>query len=182
MCRELCIDFAIRNLKLHELINKKILDIGSRNVNGTLKHYIVKGGCEYIGIDIENGNDVDIICDAENIIERFGKESFDIVISTETLEHIKNWKKVISNIKNVCKPNGIILITVPSKGFVKHGFPDDYWRYEIDDMKYIFSDCEIIALEKAKETDEPGVCIKAIKLICFKENDLSNYELKAVED
>lgn len=108
------------------------------------------------------------------------KESFDVVISTELLEHVRNWKKVVSNIKNICKPNGIILITTRSYGHGYHTYPTDFWRYEFLDLKYIFSDCLIEILEKDYAT--PRMFMKAKKPEYFIENDLSNYLLYSIID
>jgi 2-polyprenyl-3-methyl-5-hydroxy-6-metoxy-1,4-benzoquinol methylase len=54
-------------------------------------------GRKYISVDVEPGKYVDIILLAEKIVEYFGVESFDVVISTETLEHVFNWRLVINN-------------------------------------------------------------------------------------
>lgn len=171
-----CMNFISKNL-IHEEINgKKVIEIGSRDVNGTIRPKIeLYGPSEYVGVDIEKGPGVDKICYGEDLVETFGKESFDVIISTEVLEHVKNWKKVISNIKNICKSNGIIIITTRSYGFPYHGFPYDFWRYEFKDMNHIFSDCEIMKIDKDPEL--PGIFIKVKKPNNFLENDLSKYEL-----
>jgi SAM-dependent methyltransferase len=134
---------------------------------------------EYIGVDIEEGKFVDIVCDAENLVDYFCKETFDVVIATELLEHVKDWRKVINNMKEVLKPNGYIYITTRSKGFPYHGYPYDFWRYEIEDMKEIFKDFEIIKLEK--EPDTPGVFLKARKpKDCASLSDLSEISLYSI--
>jgi SAM-dependent methyltransferase len=157
------LEFFIENAQKEEFENKRILEVGSKYVNGSVRPLIEKffKPREYIGVDIEEGKFVDVVCDAENLVDYFGKETFDVVIATELLEHVKNWRKVVNNIKEVLKPNGYIYITTRSKGFPYHGYPYDFWRYEIEDMKEIFKDFEIIKLEKDPEAY--GVFLKARK-------------------
>lgn len=176
MCRPCCISFGKKNLIVEDVKGKKIIEVGSLDINGSLRPYIMTlGPLSYIGIDIEKGNGVDIICNAEHMVERFGKEIFDVVISTETLEHVEDWTKVISNIKNICKPNGIILITTCSYGYGYHACPYDFWRFEPDDMVNIFSDCKVLSLEK--DSKIYAVSIKVRKPDNFIEKDLSDYKL-----
>jgi len=157
------LEFFIENAQKEEFENKRILEVGSKYVNGSVRPLIEKffNPKEYIGVDIEKGKFVDIVCDAENLVDYFGKETFDVVISTELLEHVKDWRKVINNMKEVLKPNGYIYITTRSKGFPYYGYPYDFWRYEVEDMKKIFKDFEIIKLQKDPEA--PGVFLKAKK-------------------
>jgi len=102
-----------------------------------------------------------VILPAEKLVEYFGPESFDIVISTELLEHVQNWRLVINSMKSVLKRGGYIYITTRSYGFPYHAYPYDFWRYEIEDMKKIFSDFEIIKLIKDHEVS--GIFLKAKK-------------------
>ena len=180
MCNSACIDFGVRNLAIEEVKGKKIIEIGSYDVNGSLRPIIEAWGNpdEYVGVDIIDGPGVDLICPAEKIIEKFGKESFDIVISTEMIERVRDWRKVISNIKNICKPNGLILLTTRSYGFGYHDFPYDFWRYEIEDMESIFSDCIILNVQNDKS--DPGVFIKVQKPNNFVEKTLSSTKLYSV--
>jgi SAM-dependent methyltransferase len=162
-----------------EVEGREVVEIGARDVNGSIRPVIENWHPKkYVGVDIEKGKGVDVVCDAEKVLDKFGKESFDIVISNEMLEHVRSWRKVISNIKNLCRPGGIILITTRSKGFFYHGFPYDFWRFEISDMEKIFSDCDILKLEK--DGFEPGVLMKAKKPKDFKENDLSEHDLFSI--
>jgi len=178
MCTMNCILFGTKNLYDDEIRNRRVLEVGSRDANGSLRPFIESRRPEkYVGVDIAEGAGVDIICDAEKLLERFQVESFDIIISTELLEHVRNWQKAISNIKGVCKPGGIILVTTRSIGFKFHEHPHDFWRYELSDIESIFSDCDIQALEKDWEK---GVFVKAIKPANFKEKDLSEYALFSI--
>jgi SAM-dependent methyltransferase len=175
------LEFFIENAQKEEFENKRILEVGSKYVNGSVRPLIEKffKPREYIGVDVEEGKFVDIVCDAENLVDYFGKETFDVVIATELLEHVKDWRKVINNMKEVLKPNGYIYITTRSKGFPYHGYPYDFWRYEIEDMKEIFKDFEIIKLEK--DPDTPGVFLKARKpKDCTSLSDLSEISLYSI--
>ena len=102
MCNASCIIFGATNLNKEQVEGKSILEVGSYDINGSLRPIIESWApAEYVGGDIEEGPGVDLVCNVEDIIGRFGKERFDIVISTELLEHVTDWQKVISNIKNV---------------------------------------------------------------------------------
>jgi len=173
-----CILFGAINLKKEEIENKRVIEIGSCNVNGNLRPLLESyKPKEYIGIDVMAGPGVDIICDVKDLVKRFGEQSFDIVLSTELLEHVRDWRAAIHNIKTICRKGGIILITCRSFGFGYHGYPSDFWRYEVGDMEYIFSDCTIAKIERDPER---GVFLKALKPENFAEKDLSGYALYSI--
>jgi cyclopropane fatty-acyl-phospholipid synthase-like methyltransferase len=109
-------------------------------------------------------------------VEYLGPESFDAVISTELLEHVKDWRIVINNMKQVLKLGGYI--TTRSKGFPHHAYPYDYWRYELSDMKAIFSDFEIVCLRK--DHMDPGVFLKARKPLNWASTNLDNTALYSI--
>ncbi len=168
--------FGAANVSKEEIAGKTVLDVGSHDYNGNFhslfKHYNPK---KFVGTDMTPGKGVDVVCMAEDTVKIFGKESFDVVISSELMEHARNWREIIHNIKQVCAPGGLIVITTRSFGFGLHSYPHDYWRYEYEDMKEIFSDCEILVLEKDRQA--PGIFIKARKPLNFKENDISKIAL-----
>jgi len=179
MCHITCIFFAGRQVHPREVTGRRILEVGSYDVNGSIRRiWETWEPAEYIGVDIISGPGVDIVCGAEEIVTKFGENRFDIVVSTEMLEHARNWRAAISNMKRVCNCGGIILITARGFGMPYHSWPYDFWRYEKQDMKAIFSDCEVLALEA--DTGDPGVLLKARKPIDFRERDLSHYELYSI--
>jgi SAM-dependent methyltransferase len=97
----------------------------------------------------------------------FRPEVFDVVISTGVLEHARNWCLVVSNLKHVVKPGGVLLLTTRSFGFPYHPWPYDFWRYEKDDLRAIFSDMDILVLESDPQL--PGVLMKSLKPQAFVE-------------
>lgn len=47
----------------------------------------------------------------------FNEETFDVVVCFETLEHVSNHQKMISELKRVLRPEGILIISTPEKSF-----------------------------------------------------------------
>jgi hypothetical protein len=92
------IEFFINSIDCAEFEGKDVLEVGSKYVNGSVRPLIEKF-CKpnkYVGVDIENGKFVDFIVPAEKLVEFFGINKFDVVISTEMLEHVKDWRIVIT--------------------------------------------------------------------------------------
>lgn len=180
MCSNTCLDFIKQNIRSREAKGKKVLECGARNVNGSARDIVeALKPYSYVGTDIVAGPCVDEICDASELVTTFGADNFDLVITTEMLEHVRDWRAVVSNLKRVLKPGGILYVTTRSKGFPFHEYPEDHWRYEVADMQTIFADFDILVLES--DPREPGVFLKARKPDEFVEADLSEYQVQDTE-
>lgn len=156
-----------------EIQGKAVLEIGSYNVNGTARDVIIPfAPKQYLGIDQGPGPGVDRVLDASNIVTALGENSFDVVLSTEMLEHARDWRRAVSNMKSVTKPGGLLFVTTRGPGFPFHGFPEDHWRFTVEDFRRIFMDMEI--LDVAPDPEFPGVFIKCRKPMDFKALDLAN--------
>jgi SAM-dependent methyltransferase len=175
------LEFVINNTEPSDFNGKRILEVGSRYVNGSVRPYIFKLSRpeSYVGVDIEEGKFVDVVLDAEKLVDHFGENSFDVVISCETVEHVENWRLVFENIKRVLKPNGLLILTTVTPGFHLHGYPNDYWRYERGDMNEIFSDFH--ALVVATDPETHGIYVKALKPEVWQPNDLSMIQLYSMD-
>jgi SAM-dependent methyltransferase len=108
---------------------RKILEVGSYSVNGSLRS-VMPSGCEYDGLDIISGPGVDIV--AEDA-ERFpiADDSYDVVLATSAFEHMEFFWQTFLEMVRVCRPNGVIYINAPSVGAV-HRHPLDCWRFYPD--------------------------------------------------
>jgi SAM-dependent methyltransferase len=167
--------FVGTRLAPEEVSGRSVLEVGAGNVNGSVRPVIENWGrpAEYVGVDIEPGPGVDTVCAAENLFEHFGAASVDVVLCLEALEHIRDWKGAISNMKRVLSPGGVLLLTARSEGFKYHGYPYDYWRFSPADMEMVFSDFELLAAEP--DPQDPGVLVKARRPESFTEGDLSGF-------
>jgi SAM-dependent methyltransferase len=165
-------------LSCHPVQEKSILEVGSYNVNGSIRDWVEKERpASYFGVDLQpQTRYVDETLSASDLIERFGRDAFDVVICAELLEHAEDWRATVRNLKGVLKVGGLLVLTCRGPGFPRHDFPGDYWRFTTDQMRRIFSDSEIIAL---LSDPEPGVLLAARKAN-RPETDISTIAVSAV--
>lgn len=172
--------FVGSQLKTEEVRGRRVLEVGSLDVNGSVRPLIMNcfHPAEYVGVDMQAGKSVDMVCSAEQLVERFGENQFDVVISMEMLEHAREWRACVSNMKRVCRSGGVLVMSTRSKGFRYHAYPNDFWRFEQEDMKRILADCELLAMEG--DPFEPGLFLKARKPQGFRECDLGNERIYSI--
>lgn len=179
MCNRACLDFGAMQLNTIPVMGKKVIEVGARDVNGTFRNSAMTyAPASYLGVDLVDGPNVDEICDVENLVSKYGASSFDVVITTEMLEHVKDWRLAISQLKQLVKVGGSILITTRSKGFPFHEYPGDYWRFEVEDMVTIFSDFNDVLV--LPDPSEPGVFVKATKPKRYKARELESIKLHSM--
>jgi cyclopropane fatty-acyl-phospholipid synthase-like methyltransferase len=92
----------------------------------------------HTGIDLRNGRGVDIVMKAEELPDYFEDGFFDSVVTTETLEHVENWKECLTAISKVVKPNGWWVCSMASLRKGKHDYPNDYWRFSTEQIEQLF--------------------------------------------
>ena len=106
---------------------KRILDVGSYSVNGSVKPIFSKG--IYVGMDMSSGPNVDVVANCHDI--PFKDNYFNIVISISCFEHDDMFWLSFLEICRVTKKGGYIYINAPSNG-PYHGHPTDNWRFYKD--------------------------------------------------
>lgn len=150
-------DFLLNIKKNHPnyFSNIRVLDVGSCDVNGNNRFLFEN--CEYLGLDIVNGDNVDIVMPAHQYKTN---DKFDVVISSECFEHDLYYKETILNCVDLLKNNGMFLFTCASTGRLEHGterttpwaspscgiFNDYYKNLTEEDIRDII-DCDKIFYE-----------------------------------
>jgi SAM-dependent methyltransferase len=98
-------------------VSNRVLEIGSLDINGSVRTYFAGGN--YVGLDVGPGQGVDVVCQGQDYAASDG--SFDVVISCETMEHNPFWRETFENMLRLCRPGGLVLMTCASTGRPEHG-------------------------------------------------------------
>lgn len=118
----------------------RILEVGSKNVNNPDENLVFRRyfdpNWEFIGLDIEDGKNVDVVS-KEPYSYPFPDNYFDVVISGNTLEHVRDLHKIIKEIARLT--SNLVCIIVPNyREF--HEDPIDCWRVMPDGMRFLLED------------------------------------------
>jgi len=97
--------------------NKKVLEVGSLNINGSIRELFTE--CNYLGIDVGPGKDVDLVCEGQNLAHP--NETYDTVCSCECFEHNPYWVETFNNMYRMTKSGGLVFMTCATTGRQEHG-------------------------------------------------------------
>lgn len=124
-----------------------ILDIGSRDINGSYKPLFGCPAWNYIGVDFEPGKNVNVLLTNPNFWKDSIKNSTaDVVISGQALEHMPHFWLVMKEIRRIMKTGALVCVIVPSKGPI-HRQPVDCYRFLPDGMRAIAKWAQLNLLE-----------------------------------
>lgn len=116
--------------------SENLLDIGGRDRSKLDRS--LQFECDVTVLDINEGNNVDVVGDAHELSTIFANESFDAVMSVCVFEHLAMPWKVIGEINHVLKINGYVFIyTHQTIGL--HDSPWDYFRFSEDVWPVFFN-------------------------------------------
>jgi len=125
--------FCQRYLADRECESLRIYDLGSQDVNGSYRPIFNHPRWKYIGIDMAEGNNVDIVLRTPYVWQELSGESADVLVSGQAFEHIQYFWITMLEVARVLKPGGICCILAPSSG-PEHRYPLDCWRFFPDGM------------------------------------------------
>lgn len=119
----------------HDLHGCSVLDVGSCDVNGTLRPLFAGLGT-YTGCDLEAGPNVDLVQEGPYRIQ-LSDAQFSVVVSANCLEHCKRPWLLVLEMDRMLKPGGLLALSVPFN-IAPHRFPVDCWRILPDAFEDMF--------------------------------------------
>lgn len=131
-------DIVRKFLEEHDMKGKKVLDVGSFNVNGALDVQFKEAGLEYTGVDMRKGQNVDIVVNGHELSTVFEPHSFDLVVCFDTLEHDDLFWLTLKEMRKILKSGGWLIIGAPSINHPIHQHPKDYYRFTTDSFEDVF--------------------------------------------
>ncbi|MGA9997080.1 MAG: methyltransferase domain-containing protein [Pyrinomonadaceae bacterium] len=87
---------------------RSVVEIGSRNVNGSVRPLFEQIAQNYYGIDLAPGPDVDEVADA---VDWRPAERVDCIVCCEVLEHAPDVEGVVRMISESLEKKGVLLMT-----------------------------------------------------------------------
>ena len=154
----------------------KILDIGSYDVNGSYKPIFDHSNHSYLGVDLADGPNVDIVLKSPYQFP-LAKNSFDVVISGQAFEHIEFFWLTWLEMLRVLKPGGLVFLIAPSRG-PEHRYPQDCWRFYPDGFRALakFGNCELLEITTDWEPHaDPGSSSWGDTVGVFKKQSISSW-------
>jgi ubiquinone/menaquinone biosynthesis C-methylase UbiE len=106
---------GVKNKKPEAFTGVEVLEVGSLNINGTVRDFF--DSTRYIGADVAEGRDVDVVCNGENL--DYPDNSFDVAVSAECFEHNPEWVATFRNMWRMSKK--YVMMTCASEGRAEHG-------------------------------------------------------------
>jgi len=154
----------------------RILDIGSKDVNGTYAPLFKEHRWTYHGADMTAGVNVDIVLDNPYNWQKINSNSYDVVISGQTFEHIEFFWITMLQVNRILKMGGVSCIIAPSSGH-EHSYPTDCWRFYPDGIRAIAKWAKMEILEATTQLENQNYTDgsdewKDSMLVCKKKDDV----------
>ena len=124
--------------------SERILEVGCGfRLRGHKLRELFAPPFDYVGLDIEPGQNVDLVPSDSYQWTELATESVDVVLSNQTFEHVPLFWVTTAEIARVLRPGGLTCVVAPSDGKV-HGHPFDCWRFYPDSWSAL---CGYVGLE-----------------------------------
>lgn len=151
-------EFVADVVEAQQIAGRSVLEMGSLDVNGTVRDFFTG---PYVGIDAQAGPGVDYVCRSWDT--PFEAGSFDVVVSTEMLEHDERPALTFKEANRLLPHHGHLIVTARGPGFPQHDYPSDYWRFTPDDMSTLARAAGFEVVRSVADHHVPGAFLHAMK-------------------
>ena len=136
----------------------RLLDVGCgekpyRSLAGTVQ--------EWVGFDDPSNSEADVHGHAEAL--PLDDASFDTVLCTQVVEHVREPQAVIAECARVLRPGGALIISAPQYWEV-HEAPHDYFRFTPIGLRMLVEKTGMSVLESTRQGTGVKVAAQAINL------------------
>jgi len=114
-----------------------VLEIGSKDYGNTSMFRDFYKNSEYVGIDMEDGKNVDEVIDLTKGIGNLTEDYFELIICCSVLEHVNQPWVMAENITKLMGDGGKLYMSVPWV-WRYHAYPDDYFRFSWRGIESLF--------------------------------------------
>jgi SAM-dependent methyltransferase len=130
-----------------------VLEVGALDVNGSVRPILLEQMAPraYVGIDVVTGPGVDRVVD---VVDYPGEGLFDVVISTEMLEHACNYRSALRAMVRLLREDGHLVLTARGPGYPRHHEPD-HWRFLPTDFQ-VFAKALGLSIHDLKHDTDPA--------------------------
>ena len=125
-----------------------VLDVGSLDLNGSLRATIESRGWKYVGLDVVPGANVDHV--ARDPYRYSLPECADLIISNATIEHVGlpwRWMRALAD----CAAHSARVIVMCPWNMEPHATPRDYWRILPDGLAALMDDAGLAVIEAGRD-------------------------------
>jgi hypothetical protein len=152
--------------QLARLPGGTVVEVGSRNRSGRTYTGIVPEHLRYVGVDILEGPNVDIVGDAHELSSLVEPGSVDAVFSIATFEHLAMPWRCAVEINKVLKPGGVCFV-LSHQTFPLHETPWDFFRFSDNAWHALFNQAtgfEILDIAMGEAAAVTGLAMTPITL------------------
>src|SRR6266404_3953321 len=123
----------------------RVLDVGSRFLNGSYRDLIESHGWSYTGLDLEEGANVDVVADNPYHYP-IETGAYDVVVTGSTAYAVLDLVSWTKELARVLRPGGLVVVITPSLNKPPTTqSPVDLWRMTEDALRLLFENTGILA-------------------------------------
>lgn len=134
--------------------NMRVLEIGPTGSPSVYEKVIDNSTIQWETLDIDKSSKTTYTASSEYSFP-VPDNTFDIVLSGQVIEHVREIWVWIKELSRVCKPGGFV-ITISPVNWPYHEAPHDCWRIYPDGLKALYREGGLeVILYKRESLDEP---------------------------